>query len=225
MPSPDEGFRSQVRGYRREQVDEVVRVLEARVAAHDRAIAQLRGEDPAPPPARASVEEEPTPGTSRVERAADARAGAERPVPWRRTDLLAPAAYLLIACWLLSGLIADLRTGYLSQGVQDQQAFEWYFGSAAHNLVTLLEAPSIRAELGRNQDAWRRVVAAATTAGVPIPGFSSALAYYDSLASERLPAALIQGLRDFFGAHTYQRIDQDGTFHTLWSGDRSEVSA
>ena len=56
------------------------------------------------------------------------------------------------------------------------------------------------------------------------PGFSSALAYYDGLRAERLPAALIQGQRDFFGAHTYRRIDKDGTFHTLWSGDRAEVS-
>ena len=47
--------------------------------------------------------------------------------------------------------------------------------------------------------------------------------YYDSLASERLPAALIQGQRDFFGAHTYKRVDKDGIFHTLWSGDRSEI--
>ena len=49
--------------------------------------------------------------------------------------------------------------------------------------------------------------------------------YYDALRAERLPAALIQGQRDFFGAHTYQRVDKDGTFHTLWSGDRSEVEA
>ena len=61
--------------------------------------------------------------------------------------------------------------------------------------------------------------------GVPAPGFASALAYYDSLASERLPAALIQAQRDFFGAHTYGRTDREGVFHTLWSGDRSEVSA
>ena len=55
------------------------------------------------------------------------------------------------------------------------------------------------------------------------PGFSSALAYYDSLASERLPASLVQGQRDFFGAHTYHRVDRPGTFHTMWSEDRREV--
>ena len=48
---------------------------------------------------------------------------------------------------------------------------------------------------------------------------------YDGLRADRLPAALVQGQRDFFGAHTYQRIDKDGTFHTLWSGDRTEISA
>ena len=73
--------------------------------------------------------------------------------------------------------------------------------------------------------AWRRVVVGAVEAGVPVPGFVSALAYYDGLRSERLPAALIQGLRDFFGAHTYRRTDKPGSFHTLWSGDRSEVEA
>ncbi|NLG21168.1 MAG: NADP-dependent phosphogluconate dehydrogenase [Actinomycetales bacterium] len=94
---------------------------------------------------------------------------------------------------------------------------------AGANLTTLLAAPSVAAELGNSQDAWRHVVAVATTAGVPVPGFSAALAYYDTVRSERLPASLVQGLRDFFGAHTYQRIDKPGTFHTLWSGDRSEV--
>ena len=57
-----------------------------------------------------------------------------------------------------------------------------------------------------------------------MPGFASALSYYDSLASERLPASLIQAQRDFFGAHTYTRTDEEGVFHTLWSGDRSEVA-
>ncbi|WP_084343052.1 NADP-dependent phosphogluconate dehydrogenase [Piscicoccus intestinalis] len=96
---------------------------------------------------------------------------------------------------------------------------------AANNLVTLLEAPSIKDELGQKQKAWRRVVATATTAGVPVPGFSSALAYYDQARAPRLNAALTQGLRDYFGAHTYRRVDAEGSFHTLWSGDRSEIEA
>src|SRR4030095_6792209 len=65
------------------------------------------------------------------------------------------------------------------------------------------------------QDAWRRVVATAAQQGIPAPGFASALAYYDGLRAKRLPAALIQAQRDFFGAHTYRRIDKPGSFHTL----------
>ena len=76
--------------------------------------------------------------------------------------------------------------------------------------------------VGDGQDSWRRVVATSAQTGVPTPGFSSALAYYDSLRAERLPAALIQGLRDLFGAHTYRRVDRDGLYHTRWSSDRQE---
>ena len=70
--------------------------------------------------------------------------------------------------------------------------------------------------------AWRRVVAGAAENGIPTPAFSSSLAYYDGIRAERLPAALIQAQRDFFGAHTYHRIDNDGSFHTEWSADRTE---
>jgi 6-phosphogluconate dehydrogenase len=90
------------------------------------------------------------------------------------------------------------------------------------DLPTLLAAPEFTKIVTDAQDAWRRVVATAALAGIPTPGFSSALAYYDGLRSRRLPAALIQGQRDFFGAHTYKRVDREGTFHTDWSGDRAE---
>jgi 6-phosphogluconate dehydrogenase len=89
--------------------------------------------------------------------------------------------------------------------------------------ATLLEDPYFAGVVAEGDAAWRRVVATAAQSGVPASGFSSALAYYDSLTSERLPASLIQGQRDFFGAHTYQRVDKSGTFHTLWSDDRREV--
>jgi 6-phosphogluconate dehydrogenase len=91
-------------------------------------------------------------------------------------------------------------------------------------LPTLLVDPSFRDALAEAQDSWRRVVASAALMGVPTPGFASALAYYDALRRPRLPAALVQGQRDLFGAHTYRRVDRDGTFHTLWSSDRSEVA-
>jgi 6-phosphogluconate dehydrogenase len=93
------------------------------------------------------------------------------------------------------------------------------------DLPTLLAEPGVAEELGQSQDGWRRAVALAATSGVPVPGFASALAYYDTARRDRLPAALVQGLRDFFGAHTYQRVDHDGVFHTLWSEDRTEREA
>jgi len=92
-------------------------------------------------------------------------------------------------------------------------------------LVALVTAPYFADAVTRTQQAWRRVVVAAAEAGIPSPAFSSSLAYYDGLRADRLPAALVQGQRDFFGAHTYKRVDAEGTFHTLWSGDRSEISA
>jgi 6-phosphogluconate dehydrogenase len=93
------------------------------------------------------------------------------------------------------------------------------------SLVALITAPYFTEAVAGAQASWRRVVAESALAGIPAPGFASALAYYDSLRAERLPAALVQGQRDFFGAHTYKRVDAEGTFHTLWSGDRSEVEA
>ncbi|MBZ8177743.1 NADP-dependent phosphogluconate dehydrogenase [Corynebacterium poyangense] len=94
-----------------------------------------------------------------------------------------------------------------------------------HNpeVESLLLDPYFHQEMENLVDSWRRVVVAATRLGLPVPVFSSSLSYYDSLRAERLPAALIQGQRDFFGAHTYQRVDKPGRFHTLWSADRSEI--
>jgi 6-phosphogluconate dehydrogenase len=92
-------------------------------------------------------------------------------------------------------------------------------------LPSLLVAPFFAAAVSDGVASWRRVVAAAAHAAVPTPTFSSSLAYYDALRRDRLPAALIQGLRDNFGAHTYRRTDRTGAFHTLWAGDRSEHPA
>jgi 6-phosphogluconate dehydrogenase len=90
-------------------------------------------------------------------------------------------------------------------------------------LSNLLLAEYFTDAVASAQDAWRRVVATAVDLGVPVPTFSSSLAYYDGYRRERLPANLIQGLRDFFGAHTYRRTDREGTFHTRWSQDGREV--
>jgi 6-phosphogluconate dehydrogenase len=91
-------------------------------------------------------------------------------------------------------------------------------------LPTLLVDDEFGKEIANSQEAWRSVVATAARLGIPAPGFSAALSYYDALRAERLPAALIQGLRDFFGAHTYRRTDREGSFHTLWAQDGSEES-
>ncbi|WP_433468753.1 NADP-dependent phosphogluconate dehydrogenase [Spirillospora sp. CA-128828] len=90
---------------------------------------------------------------------------------------------------------------------------------------TLLTDDHFAEAVGDAQDAWRDVVATAARLGIPAPGFSTALAYYDSLRADRLPAALTQGQRDFFGAHTYRRVDREGSFHTLWGADRTETTA
>jgi 6-phosphogluconate dehydrogenase len=91
------------------------------------------------------------------------------------------------------------------------------------DLPTLLADPYFTDAVTDAQESWRRVVTTAAGLGVPVPGFSTALAYYDGIRRERSPAALIQGLRDLFGAHTYRRVDKDGTFHTRWSEDRTET--
>jgi 6-phosphogluconate dehydrogenase len=75
------------------------------------------------------------------------------------------------------------------------------------------------------ESAWRQVIALAVANGVPTPAFSSSLAYYDGLRRARGPANLLQGLRDYFGAHTYRRLDRQGSFHTRWSQDCGEVKA
>jgi 6-phosphogluconate dehydrogenase len=93
------------------------------------------------------------------------------------------------------------------------------------DLPSLMVAPYFATAIADGVPSWRRVVAHAAATGVPTPAFSSSLAYFDGLRRDRLPAALIQGLRDNFGAHTYRRVDRDGSFHTLWAADKSEKDA
>ncbi len=83
-------------------------------------------------------------------------------------------------------------------------------------LENLLLEDYFRDIVGQYQVEWREVVKLAISAGIAIPGFTSALSYYDSYRSEQLPMNLMQAQRDYFGAHTYQRIDREGTFHTQW---------
>jgi 6-phosphogluconate dehydrogenase len=84
-------------------------------------------------------------------------------------------------------------------------------------LVNLLLDDAFRDAIAGRQDAWRYAVQTAVSLGIPVPAMGSSLAYYDSYRSARLPANLTQAQRDFFGAHTYRRVDRDGVFHTEWS--------
>jgi 6-phosphogluconate dehydrogenase len=91
------------------------------------------------------------------------------------------------------------------------------------NLPLLLADEYFTSEIAKCIPAWRRIVAFAAASGYPVPVFSSTLSYYDAVRSERLPAALVQAQRDYFGAHTYKRVDTEGTFHVEWTQDRRET--
>lgn len=88
-------------------------------------------------------------------------------------------------------------------------------------LPNLLLDPYFKEAIQKAQVSWRQVVATATNLGIPVPAFSSALAYFDSYRRERLSANLIQAQRDYFGAHTYKRIDREGVFHTDWLSEET----
>ena len=98
---------------------------------------------------------------------------------------------------------------------------------AEPTLANLLLAPYFRNVAGQTQAAWRRVVRAAADAGIPLPAIGTALSYYDSYRSARLPANLLQAQRDYFGAHTYERVDQPRGqfFHTNWTGRGGTTAA
>lgn len=95
------------------------------------------------------------------------------------------------------------------------------------SLPNLLVDPYFRSVIGNCQESWRRTVCRAATAGVPTPAISSALSFFDGYRSERLPANLLQAQRDYFGAHTYERIDRpEGQFfHTIWTGTGGTISS
>ncbi len=84
------------------------------------------------------------------------------------------------------------------------------------DLPNLVLDPFFQEAVTSRSESWRHVIKTAVDIGTPVPAFSASLAYYDSYRSARLPANLIQAQRDYFGAHTYERIDRDGTFHTDW---------
>ena len=123
----------------------------------------------------------------------------------------------------LGGLATIWRGGCIIRARFLDRIREAY--EADTGLRNLLFAEYFRDAVSQAQDAWRRVVATAAELGIATPAFASSLAYYDGFRRERGPANLLQAQRDFFGAHTYRRIDRPGTFHTRWSQDSQEVQA
>jgi 6-phosphogluconate dehydrogenase len=104
-------------------------------------------------------------------------------------------------CIIRATLLADIRAAF----------------RRTPDLANLLLDPAFSDAVASRQDRWRHVVQTAVGAGIPVPAMSASLAYYDSYRSARLPANLTQAQRDFFGAHTYRRLDRDGVFHTEWT--------
>ncbi|MFC3687047.1 NADP-dependent phosphogluconate dehydrogenase [Aquipuribacter hungaricus] len=136
-------------------------------------------------------------------------------------DMLAAGA--LLHGWSLDmGQIATIwRGGCIIRARFLDRITEAYAADPA--LVSLLSAPVFVEALQGADAAWRQVVSTAALSGVPTPGFAAALAAFDGSRRDRLPAALVQGQRDLFGAHTYRRVDREGTFHVMWGEDRRET--
>mmetsp|Transcript_2798 Transcript_2798/g.6132 ORF Transcript_2798/g.6132 Transcript_2798/m.6132 type:complete len:570 (+) Transcript_2798:65-1774(+) len=103
-------------------------------------------------------------------------------------------------CIIRAGFLDDIRKAYERDPA----------------LANLLVDPFFAQKLAESEASWRRVTGQAIAAGVPVPGVTTSLAYFDTYRRARLPANLVQAQRDFFGSHTYQRTDAEGWFHTVW---------
>ena len=114
-------------------------------------------------------------------------------------------------CVIRSAFLGEIKQAY----DQDSQ------------LANLLLDPYFKEQIEQAQLAWRRIIATAVTQGIPAPALSSALAFYDGYRLAKLPANLLQAQRDYFGAHTYERIDRPRGvfFHTNWTGTGGDVTA
>jgi len=113
-------------------------------------------------------------------------------------------------CIIRSAFLDDIKAAY----------------DKAPELQNLLIDDYFKERIHETQGSWRKVVAEATLRGIPVPAMSSALSFYDGYRNARLPANLLQAQRDYFGAHTYQKVDGDGSWHhTDWIGSGSGVSS
>jgi 6-phosphogluconate dehydrogenase len=133
-------------------------------------------------------------------------AAASKEYDWS-LDLSAIATIWRGGCIIRAKLLDRIREAY----------------TTAPELPSLTLAQFFQEALAAAQPAWRRVVKTAVEQGLPIPAFASSLAYYDGYRRARSPANLIQGLRDYFGSHTYHRVDREGAYHTRWAQDGAEV--
>jgi 6-phosphogluconate dehydrogenase len=129
----------------------------------------------------------------------------------RKLDYGAIALLWRGGCIIRSVFLEKIKAAYDKNAALNNLLLDGYFADA----------------IDRCQNSWRRVVAEAARLGVALPAFSSALAFYDGYRSARLPANLLQAQRDYFGAHTYRRIDKprDQVFHTNWTGRGGEVAS
>jgi 6-phosphogluconate dehydrogenase len=133
-------------------------------------------------------------------------AAASKEYRWN-VDPAAVAAIWRGGCIIRARLLHEIKEAY----------------DATEDLPTLMLAPFFAEALAAAQPAWRRVVKTAIDQGVAVPAFASSLAYYDGYRRARGPANLIQALRDYFGSHTYHRVDREGAYHTRWAQDGAEV--
>ncbi|MFD7409741.1 NADP-dependent phosphogluconate dehydrogenase [Streptomyces sp. NPDC059866] len=123
-------------------------------------------------------------------------------------DLAAVARIWRAGCIIRAAFLDRVRAAY----------------SADPDMSSLLTEKDFAKEIVHAQVPWREIVASAARRGIPVPAFAAALTSYDTLRADRLPTSLIQGQRDYFGAHTYERIDRPGRFHTHWmEPDRPET--
>ena len=111
-------------------------------------------------------------------------------------------------CIIRAALLHRIREAFQAEGAVPNLLLHQFFRDAVK----------------KAEQNWRKMVTLAVESGVPAPAFSSALAYYDGMRRARGPANLLQGLRDYFGAHTYARLDKPGKFHTRWAQDGNEVA-
>jgi 6-phosphogluconate dehydrogenase len=108
-----------------------------------------------------------------------------------------------------------IRAGLL-KGIQEAV-------SRDSNLANLMVDPGFAADLNARHMAWRRIVSLGIASGMALPSMGASLSYFDQYRRGSLPANLVQAQRDFFGGHTYERIDREGTFHTLWDDSHKDI--